>query len=124
KLTLLRHCCSTLCGGDLGWRAHGAGWHAGAQEEREQQSDREDSREAHEAHGISLVRHGHQCAMIADHPAGPRSCPMSSVQPGCLWVVATPIGHRDDLSARAIESLRAVAVIAAEDTRHSRPLLA
>ncbi len=48
---------------------------------------------------------------------------MSSVQPGCLWVVATPIGHRDDLSARAIETLRSVAVIAAEDTRHSRPLL-
>ncbi|HVC16197.1 MAG TPA: 16S rRNA (cytidine(1402)-2'-O)-methyltransferase [Rhodanobacter sp.] len=48
---------------------------------------------------------------------------MSSVQPGCLWVVATPIGHRDDLSTRAIDSLRAVAVIAAEDTRHSRPLL-
>ncbi|MDE2307123.1 MAG: rRNA small subunit methyltransferase 1, partial [Xanthomonadaceae bacterium] len=48
---------------------------------------------------------------------------MSSVQPGCLWVVATPIGHRDDLSARAVDSLRAVAVIAAEDTRHSRPLL-
>ncbi|GAA0887812.1 16S rRNA (cytidine(1402)-2'-O)-methyltransferase [Rhodanobacter soli] len=38
-------------------------------------------------------------------------------------MVATPIGHRDDLSARAIETLRAVAVIAAEDTRHSRPLL-
>jgi len=48
---------------------------------------------------------------------------MSSVQPGCLWVVATPIGHRDDLSARAIETLRTVTVIAAEDTRHSRPLL-
>ena len=48
---------------------------------------------------------------------------MSSVQPGCLWVVATPIGHREDLSARAIETLRTVAVIAAEDTRHSRPLL-
>jgi len=48
---------------------------------------------------------------------------MSAVQSGCLWVVATPIGHRDDLSARAIETLRAVAVIAAEDTRHSRPLL-
>lgn len=48
---------------------------------------------------------------------------MSSVQPGDLWVVATPIGHRDDLSARAIDSLRKVAVIAAEDTRHSRPLL-
>jgi 16S rRNA (cytidine1402-2'-O)-methyltransferase len=40
-----------------------------------------------------------------------------------LYVVATPIGHRDDFSARAIETLRAVAVIAAEDTRHSRPLL-
>ncbi|OOG59740.1 16S rRNA (cytidine(1402)-2'-O)-methyltransferase [Rhodanobacter sp. C03] len=48
---------------------------------------------------------------------------MSSVQPGSLWVVATPIGHRDDLSARAIVTLREVAVIAAEDTRHSRPLL-
>jgi 16S rRNA (cytidine1402-2'-O)-methyltransferase len=48
---------------------------------------------------------------------------MSTVQSGCLWVVATPIGHRDDLSARAIETLRAAAVIAAEDTRHSRPLL-
>jgi len=48
---------------------------------------------------------------------------MSSVQPGCLWVVATPIGHREDLSARAMETLRTVAVIAAEDTRHSRPLL-
>jgi 16S rRNA (cytidine1402-2'-O)-methyltransferase len=48
---------------------------------------------------------------------------MSSVQPGCLWVVATPIGHRDDFSARAIATLRDVAVIAAEDTRHSKPLL-
>ncbi|WEN16143.1 16S rRNA (cytidine(1402)-2'-O)-methyltransferase [Rhodanobacter sp. AS-Z3] len=48
---------------------------------------------------------------------------MSSVQSGCLWVVATPIGHRDDFSARAIATLREVAVIAAEDTRHSRPLL-
>jgi len=38
-------------------------------------------------------------------------------------VVATPIGHRDDFSARAITTLREVAVIAAEDTRHSRPLL-
>ncbi|HET7267700.1 MAG TPA: 16S rRNA (cytidine(1402)-2'-O)-methyltransferase [Oleiagrimonas sp.] len=49
---------------------------------------------------------------------------MSAVQPGTLWVVATPIGHRDDLSARACEVLRQVALIAAEDTRHSRPLLA
>jgi len=48
---------------------------------------------------------------------------MSQIQPGLLWVVATPIGHRDDFSARAIETLKSVAVIAAEDTRHSRPLL-
>ncbi|MBE1161354.1 16S rRNA (cytidine(1402)-2'-O)-methyltransferase [Dyella acidiphila] len=48
---------------------------------------------------------------------------MTSDQAGCLWVVATPIGHRDDISARAIETLRSVTVIAAEDTRHSRPML-
>ncbi|TBR36972.1 MULTISPECIES: 16S rRNA (cytidine(1402)-2'-O)-methyltransferase [Dyella] len=48
---------------------------------------------------------------------------MSHEQPGCLWVVATPIGHRDDFSVRAVETLRSVDVIACEDTRHSRPLL-
>lgn len=43
---------------------------------------------------------------------------------GRLWVVATPIGNLDDLSARAAEVLRSVEVVAAEDTRHSAPLLA
>ena len=42
---------------------------------------------------------------------------------GTLWVVATPIGHLDDISLRALQVLRGVAVIAAEDTRHSRTLL-
>jgi 16S rRNA (cytidine1402-2'-O)-methyltransferase len=42
---------------------------------------------------------------------------------GTLWVVATPIGNRDDLTARAVQTMRSVSVIAAEDTRHSRPLL-
>lgn len=40
-----------------------------------------------------------------------------------LYIVATPIGHRDDLSARAIDVLRSVDRIYAEDTRHSLPLM-
>jgi len=39
-----------------------------------------------------------------------------------LYVVATPIGNLADMAPRAIEVLRDVAVIAAEDTRHSRVL--
>lgn len=42
---------------------------------------------------------------------------------GTLYVVATPLGNLGDLSPRAAETLRQVAVVAAEDTRHSRPLL-
>jgi 16S rRNA (cytidine1402-2'-O)-methyltransferase len=42
---------------------------------------------------------------------------------GTLYVVATPLGNLSDLSARAISTLRSVAVIAAEDTRHTRRLL-
>ncbi len=44
--------------------------------------------------------------------------------PGTLYIVSTPIGNLGDLSTRAIETLRNVAVVLAEDTRHSRPLLA
>ena len=43
---------------------------------------------------------------------------------GTLFVVATPLGNLGDLSPRAAECLRRVAAVAAEDTRHTRPLLA
>ncbi|OGT67652.1 MAG: 16S rRNA (cytidine(1402)-2'-O)-methyltransferase [Gammaproteobacteria bacterium RIFCSPHIGHO2_12_FULL_45_9] len=43
---------------------------------------------------------------------------------GQLWIVATPVGNLGDITYRAVEILRQVQGIAAEDTRHSRVLLA
>jgi 16S rRNA (cytidine1402-2'-O)-methyltransferase len=45
------------------------------------------------------------------------------LESGAIYVVATPIGNLDDMTFRAVNVLRSVGIIAAEDTRQTRMLL-
>jgi 16S rRNA (cytidine1402-2'-O)-methyltransferase len=47
----------------------------------------------------------------------------SDPTPGTLFVVSTPIGNMGDFSFRAVDTLKTVNVVLAEDTRHTRHLL-
>lgn len=49
--------------------------------------------------------------------------PAKPVSKGKLYVVATPIGNRQDWSPRAIDTLKSCSRVLCEDTRHSLPLL-